>query len=155
MINKRKMALVGFAVIIVWFLSYIIHLIELKPSLDITKIHYGEVSLIKIYDRGILGNDSVLISDGEKLKLLSKLIVSSSKVKYKDINIKSNQGLCEVELRLKTMKSINLVITKTSSSGGILNSGDYYYRNDSLLKVIVRYLKPSTSRSHNPAAASL
>lgn len=141
MINKTKIILVFSALIVVWLLSYAIHLIELRPSLDLTKLYSEDITSIKINDRGILGNNSVLITDVERLKILSRLIVSSSEVDYDDINIKSNHGLCEVELHLKNKQNISFIITKTSFSGGILNSGDYYYRNDSLLVMIIESIR--------------
>jgi hypothetical protein len=110
--------------------------------LDINSLRSENIRLIKIYDRGIFGNDSVIVDDAEKLRLISNLIISSKKVEFDSINTKANQGLCELKLWMKNDESFNMEVLKTSFSGGIISSGRYYYHNDSLLNVISKTLNP-------------
>jgi hypothetical protein len=133
---------VAFIVIMgVGLLFYVLRCSELDPPADVNNLRSEDIASIKIYDRGIFGNDSVIIGNSEKLRMLSNLIISSHKVEFDSINTKANQGLCEIELGMRNNEHLTLVIIKTSFSGGVLSSDDYYYRNDSLLNVITRSLK--------------
>jgi hypothetical protein len=139
--SKIRFILVFGVIIGVWLISYILHHRMLKPSLDINSINLENVRSIKIDDRGILGNKSIEVSNAKRVKCLSKLIIASSKVNYDEINFKDNQGLCEIELQLKNKENLILVMTKTNLTGGILRSGDFCYRNDSLLNIISETLR--------------
>lgn len=139
--SKSKFSLVFSVIIGVGLLSYAFNCRRLYPFLDVNNLRSEDITSIRIHDRGIFGNDSVVVGKGEKLRLISYLIISSNKVEFDSINSKANQGLCELELLMKNDESLTIEIIKTSFSGGILNSGNYYYRNDSLLSVISKSLK--------------
>ncbi len=135
--NRKSRLIFPFIVIIaVGILSYVLHRRELNPSLDLNNLRSSDITYIKIYDRGILGNDSLYIKDKDKLTVLSNLIISSTKIDFDSINTKANQGLCMITLKLRTEETRTFEMVNTSFSGGILSSGHYYYRNDSLLNVL-------------------
>lgn len=109
---------------------------------DVNRLRSKDVVAITLYDRGIVGSDTLAVNNLDTLNLISRLIISSQKVDFDSLNTKANQGLCELRLLLKNSKSLTVEIIKTSFSGGVLSSGGYYYRNDSLLNLINGSLDP-------------
>lgn len=139
--SKSKFGL-AFCIIIIGLLLYSLYSRWLDPFLDVNNINSKDITSIKIYDRGIFGNDSVVVDNKDELRLISRLIISSNKVEHSTLNIRASHGLCELELWMKNNDKFTIVLIKTSFSGGILNSGNFYYRNDSLLSVVSEKLKP-------------
>lgn len=141
--------------VIVIFISFImllliagfclLFLLTSGASYDINKLNPQKIQSIKIYDKGILGYDSVFINDPEKVKALSRLMVSSPKISLNDFNIKTTQGSFGVELQLKD-SVIYCELLKISPSKGILASGSNYYRNDSLLNIAIENVKQKSPR---------
>lgn len=139
--RKNNFGLIFYITIGLGLIFYVFNC-QVDPFLDVNNLSSENIRLIKIYDRGITGNDSVIVDDAEKLRLISNLIISSKKVEFDSINTKANKGLCELKLWMKNDESFNMEVIKTSFSGGILSSGRYYYHNDSLLSVISKTLNP-------------
>lgn len=136
MISKQRFIFIVIFMVFILLFSYVMNSIESSPKLDINNLVRDEIVAIKIEDRGILGNDSLEIIEKAKVAELINLITSSKKVGRDSIKFKASHGLCELKLRFKNKEEINLTLTKTTFSGGILVSGSYCYRNDLLLKVI-------------------
>jgi len=99
------------------------------------------VSVFEVSDRGIFGNKKLRITDPDSIAYMSKKILKSTKVNFSSINFKSSMGHCTIEIIYSDGKKDNLELSNTSEPGGILSSGDYYYRNDDFLREIMLQLK--------------
>jgi len=100
---------------------------------------------MKIYDRGLLGNDKVEIKDVETIQKIGNLINSSTNISDADANLKINRGLCMLDIVFRDDKitEINVVTTVT---GGIITSGQFCYRSDSLLSIIIQELNNNSPK---------
>ncbi|TKC04528.1 hypothetical protein FA048_19500 [Pedobacter polaris] len=141
MIKKSKIVLVLIIVLVVLAFSLIIHLLESRSSLDIHNLDPKKVKSIKVYDRGLVGSDSLIFIDKENVLNIAETIVRSPRVKYSDISFRESNGLCEIELNIEENNSITITMSNTTKTGGILSSGDHCYRNDRLLMIILTKLR--------------
>lgn len=141
MVSKGKLTFVFIVILCVWLFSYIMHQVELNSSLDISNLHSENIRSIEIHDKGVFGSDSVKISDLEELESLTNIIFLSKKVDFDEVNTKANQGRFEITLNMLKDKKLTIDVINTSFSGGVVRSGHYYYRNDSLLMTVKKSFK--------------
>lgn len=137
---KRRI-LVGTAILLGFSLYYFVFRAGSARELDIVNFPWNKVSVFEVSDRGILGNKKLRITDPDSIAYMRKMILKSTKVSYRNINVKASRGLCTIEVIYNDGNKSHLELIRTSFSGGILSSGDYYYCNDDFLKEIILQLK--------------
>jgi len=140
-ITKIKLIIVFGTMILIWALSFAIHLYETLGSFRVDNLPYRDVLFIEVNDRGIVGEESIILKNKDSNNHIRNLILSSKPVNSEDINLRANQDQCYIILHYKNHKPSTLALTKSSFSGGILQSGDYFYKNDKFLNLIVSQLK--------------
>lgn len=128
-------------VLVIILLAFVYHLTGYSANYDLMNIRRSEINAISLDDRGILGNHSIQITKHSEVNHLFELFKASKRIEYSDVNLRNSNGLCDIELKLKNNKSFNMTITNAVEDGGIINSGNFYYRNDSLLVLIKDFLK--------------
>src|ERR1700743_1430539 len=139
--NRSRFIIVFSVILIIWVTSYIVHIYETKSSFKISSIDVNTVQSIKIKDGGIKGSRTIIISNTDTIREIIRLIKKSTLVNWDDINIKANQGEYNIFLISGNKVITSLRLINTSFSGAILESGDYNYRNDSLMSHIFKILK--------------
>lgn len=139
--SKRTLIIVFTGIIFIWSFSFIIHFFETRKKFRIENLSYKEIKFIEIDDRGIIGGKKKQIYNKDTLQKIAVLLKNSKEVKLGDINIKSSNGLCELNIYFNNYTTNTIDLYNTSFSGGIVASGDYYYRNDMLLGFIFIVLK--------------
>lgn len=137
----RKMPFIVILVPSVLLFGLITFIVESLPCYDVRQFDFDKVSTIEIEDRGLLGNGIIEKRDRATVQFLSCLIKNSYRVDLLKTNLRANLGLCEMHIKFRDNKTKTILLTNTSYSDGIIQSGQYYYRNDSLLNVILKMLK--------------
>ncbi|WP_158800299.1 hypothetical protein [Pedobacter sp. L105] len=137
----RRRILLCIAILLGFSLYYFVFRAGSARELDIINFPWDRVSAFEVSDRGIFGNKKLRITDPDSILYIRKMILKSTKVSFNSINFKSSMGHCTVEIIYNDGKKDNLELSNTSEPGGILSSGDYYYRNDDFLKEIIWQLK--------------
>jgi hypothetical protein len=140
-ITKTKLIIVFVAMIIILSGSYFIHLYETKDSFKVENIPYGKIDTIEISKQETPGNNSIIISNRDSIKILTKMLINSKIVSSDDINTKAYQGEYFIFIHTKNGEIIKLYLINTSYSGGILRSGDYSYQNTPFLSWAMKKLK--------------
>lgn len=138
----NRIRLVFSVILIIWLTSLLIHVFERQSSFDINNIQIKGVQGATLIDEGINGTQTTTILDKDTLNKILILLKKSKTVNFSDVNVKANIGACSIIL--KTVKGNELPkisVINTSFSGAIIESGDYCYRNDSLLNYIRKFLK--------------
>ncbi len=121
-------------------LGFVVFLMQLSPIYDIHGYNFQDVKSIKIYDRGLFGNDVVEITDRNKIKEIGRLINTSTHMDVLSYNPKASKGLCELDLISKNGKTTEIVVDHNMDVGGIIQSGQWEYKSDSLLSIILKEL---------------
>lgn len=137
--NNLKIVFIG--ILAIWLLSYLIHVFESGASFKLTNIKPNDIKAILVEDRGIKGNEVIRIANRDSITQVLALIKTSRLVDWDSINVKANKGLCTIILKHSANTNSTLELINTSFSGAIIESGDYCYRNDSLLHYIQKILK--------------
>ena len=133
---KIKIIFVFSGIVAIWVLSFLIHLYERKDSFKIENINIKNIDSIKIFDRGIVGENSFFIRNKDSINGLVKIISNSKGIDEEKLNLKDSNGVCDLMIYSENRKPTELNLTATNETGGIVNSGDYYYRNDELLHYV-------------------
>lgn len=128
-------------------LLFVFHITGTSASNDIGNFKYQDINTITISDRGLLGNEIIKLKDPEIVRTIADLLKNSKKIDPEAVNLKANQGLCDIELEFKTPKYKPITLTNTTQSGGIIRSGDFHYRNDSLRNMILNILKNNRTKN--------
>lgn len=136
MIKKARSIFVLILLISICFIIFINNYSS-KAVFDANKVLSSRIESIMIYDRGIFGNKTVNISDELMVSQFSKLIVNSKKINCDSIEVRKSNGLCEIEIHFFDNSSMGIELINTDGNGGVLRSGNYCYRNDLLLEVIM------------------
>jgi len=139
---KRRVIL-GAVILLSSLLYYFAFRAGSARELDIVNFPWNKVSALEVFDRGILGNKKLKITDPDSIAYLSKMILKSTQISFNNINIKASLGLCMIDVIYNDGNKNHLELIKTSFSGGVLSSGDHYYRNDGFLNEITLQLKSS------------
>lgn len=139
-ITKTRTIVVFAGIIAIWILSYALNLYGKKDSFRIESIVNKPIDEIKIYDHGLVGTRTVTVRDQQRLSNLIPAL-SKSTIFTADINFKDNHGLCDIIIYMKNGETMQMDLINTTSSGGILRSGGYIYRNDELLKMIMNMFR--------------
>lgn len=138
---KIKIVIILFVVVAIWGLSFLIHLYELKGNFKLENIDFKMISSITISNRGMKGINYVSINKKDSIDFFDRILAGSVPVNKDDLNLRDNDGLCEIEINFKDKKSMEIDLTDTHTNSGIITSGDYFYRNDKLLNYIIVILK--------------
>jgi hypothetical protein len=133
---KIKIIFVFSGIVAIWVLSFLIHLYERKDSFKIEDINIKNIDSIKIFDRGIVGENSFFIRNKDSINGLVKIISNSKGIDEEKLNLEDSNGVCDLMIYSENRKPTELNLTATNETGGIVNSGDYYYRNDELLHYV-------------------
>ena len=136
---KGRFIFVSILILLVVFIATQIS--ETDSSNDKRKFIYDDLKSITLYDRGLLGNQIIRITDHQKVKILGNLIRDSKIIEHDRINLKSNHGFCEIEMEFINEKNSTMTFINTSSNGYIIISGGFHYRSDSLRIMILNILK--------------
>ena len=138
---STKIKIVFGVIVAIWTLSYLIHLYERKDKFKVENIDFRIANSIKIADRGMLGTSFVVINKREDINIFSKIIQNSNAISEDGLNLRDSYGFCDIIFYFKDKKSMEVSLINTRLTGGIITSGDYFYRNDKLLDYITTILK--------------
>lgn len=139
--SKRKIVLIFTVIISIWLFSFAIHLYETQGKFRVENIPYKQIEFIEIDDRGLVGNKEIFIYNRDSIDKVIHILRISKEVEWDNINWKASKGLCEIRLHLKKDGTTTLVLSDLPVPGAILRSGDYCYRNDLLLKLVINAIK--------------
>jgi len=140
--SKFKLVFVFVGIAFIWTLSFVIHLFEKRDKYKLGNITSKNVKLITVFDRGLKGNRTIIIDDSDSIHVFNAKMQRSQLVDQDSLNLKDNKGLCDIEFKYKDGRSQTIDLTNyTSLSKGIIQSGDYFYRNDALLNYVMSKLK--------------
>jgi hypothetical protein len=116
-------------------------LIESSSLYDIHGFNFTDVKSIKIYDRGLYGNDTIEITDNKKIQQIGRFINTSIGVRQSDFPLAANRGFCDLDIITKNNKITSIDVVKTNDKDGFINSGQWRYKSDSLLSFILTELR--------------
>jgi hypothetical protein len=140
-ITKTKLIIVFTIMTIIGLGSFRIHLYERQDSFRVENFPYSQVNAVKIFGSGISRATPVIISNKSDILEISQILLDSKEVDFDNINVKSSKDTYEIRFYIRNRKnSIMIYYFNTSFSGGIIQSGDYYYKNDRLLSFITNKL---------------
>lgn len=133
-ISRYVSVFIGIATIALVTICYIRK--AFYPDPDLTKISLGDYDTIQIENRGLdlQFKRLVLFKQGDIISFCN-LLKKSRLVSFDTINIKANQGLCEICM-IGRKKPLTYTYSQTSFSGGIILTNNACYRNDSLLNFL-------------------
>jgi len=149
--SKRTVILVFSGIILIWLFSFVMHLYETQDKFKIENISYDKIKFIEIDNRGIIGDKEIVIRNKNSIDKTSRILKNSKEVKWENLNLKANMGLCELYLHRTDGSVMELILYNLPPSGGIVSSGDYYYKNDELLNFAIGILKSADKSKSNPA----
>jgi hypothetical protein len=135
---KGRLIFVSILILLVVFIA--IQTSDTDSSNDKSKFKYDNLKAITLYDRGLLGNQIIRITDHQKVKIIGNLIRDSKRIEHDRVNLKSNHGFCELEMEFINGKNSTITFINTSSNGYIIISGDFHYRSDSLKIMVLSLL---------------
>jgi len=139
--SKFKLVFILVGIAFIWALSFVIHLSEKQDKHKIENIISKNVKLITIFDRGLKGNQTIIIDSPDSINVFDMMIQRSKLVDQGSLNLRDNKGLCDIEFKYKDGRVQTIDLTDyTSFSKGIIMSGDYTYRNDDLLNYVMSKL---------------
>lgn len=111
----------------------------------IENLPYNSVTSIKIFDRGLVGENTVTFTRRDSLGMLKNLILMSTPVEASKINFHGNKGLCDIVLHCTDGQTLLLSFYAAPFEGsntlsGFLASGEFHYQNDALLAYLQQKL---------------
>jgi hypothetical protein len=140
MSKQKKFGFLFIAVIILCS-SFIFYFYKIKRSYKAIEIPYKEISVVAIFDRGLV-DQRLFVSDNKDSNItIGKLLLESELIPSSEVNLKTNHGFCKIELFFNKKKPIKMNLTAVSNSIGIIKLGNRYYQNDNLLKYVVNKFK--------------
>lgn len=141
MFSRNNLLIVIIVMLIIWGVSFGIHSYEKQDRFQLKNIPYQNIGYIEVLDRGLLGKQVLFFSNKDSIARIIKLLIASKPVNLGNINWKNNNGACEIVLHYPDKTAIALTYADMLSAGGIISSGSYNYRNDTLLRFFVKRFK--------------
>lgn len=141
MFSRNNLIIVFIIILMIWGVSFGIRVYEKQDQFQLKNIPYQKISYIEVLDRGLVGKQVIFFRNRDSITQISKLLVGSEPVNADTINWKNNNGMCEIVLHYPDRRNTALTYANMRSAGGIISSGSYNYRNDTLLRVFVKRFK--------------
>lgn len=134
MLSKKTILTVVIFVAVTAVISFGINAYKKQDEFKLKNIPYQSISYIEVMNRSRRGKPVLFFRNRDSINQLTHMLLTSLPVQLENINWKNNKGGCEIVLHLTNKPATVLTYVDMKGLGGIISSGAYNYRNDTLLR---------------------
>jgi hypothetical protein len=143
MLSKFKIITVFLLIFGVVGIAIGTHFYYAQNRFKIENLPYREIVYIKIFDRGLVGENIITLANKDSISAFIKIVLASKLVDRDAINYHSTKGACDIVVHCQYDKVLLITLYRAAlvnkpALGGIVSSGAYHYRNDALLGWVMK-----------------